>query len=80
MGPDKYEGTNGYPCYVAIKVPLAHPYSYCDFSLIQGQVFDVSGKDAYLPGGSYSGMYLLSSVLFPEAISHLTQALSLRRA
>lgn len=31
-------GTNGYPCYVAIK----------------GQVFDVSGKDAYLEGGSYS--------------------------
>lgn len=34
----KCNGTNGYPCYVAIK----------------GRVFDVSGKDAYLPGASYS--------------------------
>jgi len=31
-------GTEGNPCYVAIK----------------GLVFDVSGKDAYLPGGSYA--------------------------
>ena len=67
MDPDKHKGTNGYPCYVAIKVPHAHSYSYCNFLLIQGQVFDVSGKEAYLPGGSYSGTYLRSSVLFPES-------------
>ncbi|OBT71385.1 hypothetical protein VF21_09491 [Pseudogymnoascus sp. 05NY08] len=34
----KCNGTDGYPCYVAIK----------------GVVFDVNGKEPYLPGGSYS--------------------------
>jgi len=34
----KCNGTNGFPCYVAIK----------------GIVFDVTGKPPYLPGGSYS--------------------------
>ncbi|CAI4215129.1 unnamed protein product [Parascedosporium putredinis] len=34
----KNSGADGQPCYVAIK----------------GIVFDVSGKDAYQPGGSYS--------------------------
>ncbi|ELR01845.1 hypothetical protein GMDG_05032 [Pseudogymnoascus destructans 20631-21] len=34
----KCNGTDGYPCYVAIK----------------SVVFDVNGKEPYLPGGSYS--------------------------
>jgi hypothetical protein len=56
---DNRPGTNGYPCYVAIKVISLNcsntSHSLGDRSNTrQGIVFDVNNKEPYLPGGSYS--------------------------
>lgn len=43
----KCNGTNGYPCYVAIK----------------GKVYDVGDKVLYRVGGSYHGLFIIPDLL-----------------